>query len=67
MTIVAEIKADIAKLQLRLTTIQSECTHPAAALSKIAKGDTGNYDPSADYYWYECHCLLCDKQWREPQ
>lgn len=66
MTIVAQIKADIAKLQLQLNTVQSECTHPPSALQKVPKSDGGNCD-NVTSYWYNCHCLLCDKTWTENQ
>lgn len=51
--------------RLRLHDLQEECSHPD--VEKEAKASTGNYDPSADSYWYNCYCPDCGKQWREDQ
>lgn len=67
MNRVEEIKMQIAKLQGELLTIQGECCHPKLARKSENKSNTGNYDPSADCYWTEHHCTLCDKRWTEDQ
>lgn len=46
---------------------QASCSHPKETLSKIPKGSTGNWDRDSDSYWYDCHCLRCNKRWREDQ
>ena len=61
--IIEVLKLEIAEIQSRITGIQNECSHPAAAVVKERFGDTGNYDPSSDKYWTEFHCTLCDKKW----
>lgn len=54
-----------AKIAQAIKALQEECTHPS--LSKIAKGSSGNYDPSNDCWWYECKCPDCGKYWHEDQ
>ena len=53
------------KIADAIRALQQECTHPN--LSKIANSNTGNYDPSADCWWYECKCPDCGKYWHEDQ
>lgn len=65
--IVAELKAEIAKVELRIAAIQKECIHPGSARQSKNRANTGNYDPSCDCYWVEHRCLLCDKFWTENQ
>jgi hypothetical protein len=48
-----------------LRQIQADCDHLGA--QKIARGNTGNYDPSADSYWWECLCPRCGRHWTTPQ
>lgn len=67
MTIIEELKNKITELQNKISEIQNQCSHPESSLEKEYKGITGNYDPSADSYWIEFHCQLCDKQWMEDQ
>lgn len=50
---------------MRLADLQALCRHPNA--EKIARSNTGNYDPSADAYWYDCRCPDCGKFWMEDQ
>jgi hypothetical protein len=45
--------------------LQEACPHPDA--TKEPKANTGNYDPSSDCYWYDCHCPDCGKFWTEDQ
>lgn len=67
MSRVDDIKAEIKKLSAELKEIQDECSHPESCTTKVAKSNTGNYDPSCDRYWYDFHCSLCDKRWSEDQ
>lgn len=55
----------ISKLYEQLAQLQSLCTHPN--VTKKFKGDTGNYDPSADRYWIEWACPDCGKRWTTDQ
>lgn len=55
----------LAKIQQAIRALQNECKHPNH--TKVAKSNTGNYDPSADCYWYECRCPDCGKYWHEDQ
>lgn len=64
---IKELKAQIRELQASIATIQDICIHPEEAVIKVAGANTGNYDPSADCYWYTCTCGLCDKMWTEDQ
>lgn len=64
---VIKIQNRIKKLDQELINIQEACLHPKDYLEKKANANTGNYDPSSDCYWYDCHCSLCDKYWREEQ
>lgn len=43
----------------------ASCQHPSA--TRTARANTGNYDPSADCYWYEFRCPDCGKFWTEDQ
>lgn len=45
--------------------LKNICLHPAA--SKKYRGNSGNYDPSADSYWVEYKCPDCGKFWCEDQ
>ena len=67
MTIIAELRQQIAALETQIMGIQDECTHPSSALVKKSWGNTGNYDPSSDCYGTDYHCRLCDKKWTEVQ
>jgi hypothetical protein len=67
MSIVEDIKKQIKDLYAKLESIQNECSHPKAALTSVNDGNTGNYDPSADSWWTDHHCTLCDKKWRTDQ
>ena len=53
-------KWDIAEKDL-----QEICIHPN--VDEKYKGNSGNYDPSADSYWIEYRCPDCDKFWIEDQ
>ena len=55
----------LAMLQGQLATLQELCQHPN--VEKTYKGNTGNYDPSADSYWIEWKCPDCKKYWMTDQ
>lgn len=55
----------IKKLNEQIAELQSLCTH--LDVTKKYKGDTGNYDPSADSYWIEWRCPDCGKFWITDQ
>lgn len=44
-----------------LRRLQTSCPHPN--YEKVAKSNTGNYDPSQNSYWYDCTCHECGKNW----
>ncbi len=43
--------------------LQALCIHPLHAVQVHHDSNTGNYDPSADSYWTDHKCCLCDKRW----
>lgn len=68
----ASVKAEIARLREtarraldKIGALQKSCPHPG--VSRTPKSDVGNYDPSADSYWYVCECPECGKCWAEDQ
>jgi hypothetical protein len=67
MSIVANLREQIAKLEAKITAIQKDCNHPASAVTRKHRADMGNYDRSMDGYWDECECGLCEKRWTEDQ
>jgi len=62
---VEELLKSVKDLNLLVIEFQVVCTHPNA--SKEARSNTGNWDPSADSYWYQCKCPDCQKAWTEEQ
>jgi len=58
---VIEIKNEQQSLVEELQEIQRKCKH--IRTNEKDCGNTGNYDPTADRYWTEYHCLMCDKKW----
>jgi hypothetical protein len=48
-----------------MLALREQCMHPN--VKKENKANTGNYDPSADYYWRDCACPDCGKRWSEVQ
>lgn len=67
MNKVEMLRKQITDAMSQIKQIQSECTHPKSCLKRESHGSHGNYDPSADRYWYEFHCELCGKRWTEDQ
>jgi len=65
MNIIEKLKSQISELYKQVETIQAQCSHPKEAVTKKHSADTGNYDPSADRYWTDFTCDLCQKHWTE--
>ncbi len=63
-TRIKRIKKKIDDLQHELQHIQEECAHPDETLTRTPRENSG-YDYQD--YWYEFHCTVCDKRWREDQ
>lgn len=61
------VEEKIKRWQDELQAIQTTCCHPTAGVAKIPRSNTGNYDTSADSYWFDCSCYHCGKRWTEPQ
>lgn len=64
---IIKLRNQISKNLGKIMDIQAGCPHPIEHLYVEYKSDTGNYDPSEDSYWKECHCKWCDKKWWEDQ
>lgn len=60
-----ELNELIEKYVSELDELRESCSHPHA--TRIVKSNSGNYDPSADAYWYDCKCPDCGKRWQEDQ
>jgi hypothetical protein len=62
-------KQTIEKHQWKWDTAENElqqiCQHPN--VEKKYRGDTGNYDRTADSYWIDFKCPDCGKKWWESQ
>ena len=67
MSTIKELRKEIDERWAKIKRIQDDCSHPVDCVTKINKGDTGNWCPQDDSYWRECHCSLCDKRWTEDQ
>lgn len=61
----ATIEKHMDRLEEELSQLQLICSHSNA--SKTYRGDTGNYDKTADSYWIEYKCSDCRKFWTVPQ
>lgn len=59
------LKEQLAHVTKQIEELNSTCTHPD--VDKKYRGDTGNYDPSANSYWIEYKCPDCGKFWTETQ
>jgi hypothetical protein len=59
------ISSKMAPIKENLHTLQDNCPHENVA--KEAHSNVGNYDPSADRYWYDITCDDCGKRWTEDQ
>lgn len=58
---------DIEKIKKRISKIQEKCEHPKHSVKSINGSNTGNYDPSADSWWTDHHCSICNKKWYTKQ
>lgn len=59
----------IAEYNVKLSELRKECGengHDGKLTGKY-RGNTGNYDPSADSYWVEFKCPVCGDHWTESQ
>jgi hypothetical protein len=56
-----DIRARLSGAERDLLELQEVCSHPA--LKKTHRANTGNYDPSADFYWTKFDCPDCGKSW----
>jgi hypothetical protein len=55
------LQVQLLRLQGELAALQTACVHPSA--TKRHGANTGNYDPSADWYWTDFNCPDCGKSW----
>lgn len=62
---VKAIQIKMAQLRNELEGIQESCPHNPWEIDVKHGCSTGNYDPSCDRYWTNCHCRVCDKTWTE--
>jgi hypothetical protein len=72
VSIVADLKAQIAAIQSKIEAVQAECSHPLGCRTAENRGtrSTGEsyYDAVLEReYWTEHHCSLCDLRWRTGQ
>lgn len=65
MGIIDKYKQQIKEITEIINRIQDECNHPSIVLTKTHGSNIGNYDPSADCYWTDFRCSLCEKEWTE--
>jgi len=63
MSIITDLEQQITVLREKIKAIQDKCSHPKECVNEKCGGNTGNYDPTADCYWTDYHCSLCDKKW----
>lgn len=64
MSIIEELKNQIAGLELQIKEIQESCSHPPLCLVIIHRAEDG-YD--YNYEWAEYECKLCEKKWVEDK
>jgi hypothetical protein len=57
------IESALQKYNQQLKELQYSCGHPN--VQKKHRANTGNYDPSSNYYWTEFTCPDCKKFWTE--
>lgn len=51
------------EVQDAIAAAQHQCEHPDDTLWKMYTGDSGNYDPSSDWYGADFKCGQCGKFW----
>lgn len=54
----AELEAAERAYHAKLRMVQRRCKHKHG--TRIARSNSGNYDPSADRYWFELRCPQCE-------
>lgn len=59
------MQKEIVALRDELRRHQAKCRHLKA--TKENRGNTGNYDPSANSYWIEFSCPTCLRKWSRDQ
>ena len=59
------LNKEIEKLRKKIRVLQETCPHHPWMIDVKHGSSTGNYDPSCDRYWTDCHCRDCDKSWTE--
>lgn len=62
---VLALRKQIEDTEAKIESIQNKCKHPPWMVDVEYGANTGNYDPSADCYWTDCHCRSCGKEWTE--
>ena len=61
---IKKYEAEIDIIEAKIKRLQDRCKHKN--VERTPRSNTGNYlDP--DIYWYDCHCIDCDKTWQEDQ
>lgn len=61
----ATLERQEAKVSTGIQLLQIECQHHTPSYKY--RGDSGNYDQSADSYWIEWKCADCSKCWTTSQ
>lgn len=67
MTSIKKLKDSISILQSKIEAKQNKCKHPKKTLTEKTGSDVGNWDRSADSWWIDYHCGVCDKKWTEEK
>lgn len=60
---VTRLKAQAARIQDRIKSVQDACPHPAGRVQYSYQANTGNWDRGDDCYWTNIFCGLCEKRW----
>lgn len=66
MNLIQEMYDEIKRLEEKIGTTQEQCSHPWQSVVLKNKSATGDLY-SADEYWKDMHCQLCDMRWTEDQ
>jgi hypothetical protein len=62
---ILEVEKEWDRIGDKLIRLVDACPHPAGSLYKQYGANTGNYDPSQDWYWTDFYCRLCNERWTE--
>lgn len=60
-----KLERSLREAEAALSRFKGICAHPNH--TRTAGSNTGNYDPSADSYWYDFECSDCGHRWTTPQ